>query len=93
MVFLWQRRGQRFRTGGLARMPQAQQTPQHSKRHRWAEYLLAILGGNVIFLLLEPHLPRPLRHEIFRLDWGLAVDFLFCVALYGLIRWTRFFGK
>ena len=31
---------------------------------RWGEYLLAILGGNAIYLLAEPHLPEALRHRI-----------------------------
>ncbi len=57
--------------------------------HRWAEYLLAILGGNIIYLLLVPHLPMLLQHQIFRVDWGLALDFLICAGLYGLIRWVR----
>ena len=64
-------------------------TPGASRLRRWAEYLLAILGGNVLFLLLEPHLPAPLRHQTFRVDWGVGVDFALCVGLYGLIRLPR----
>ncbi len=56
---------------------------------RWAESLLAILGGNVVFLLLEPHLPASLQHQTFRVDWGLGLDFLLCAALYGVIRVAR----
>ena len=54
----------------------------------FGQYLLAILGGNAIFLLLNPHLPPELQHRIFRIDWGIAVDFLLCAAVYGLIRWV-----
>jgi hypothetical protein len=54
---------------------------------RWLEYLAAILLGNLIyFFSLVPHLPPALRHEGFRADWGMLVDFLVCVAVYGLIR-------
>jgi hypothetical protein len=30
-----------------------------------------------------------MRHRMFRLDFGLVVDFLICVAVYGLIRLLR----
>ena len=54
---------------------------------RWLEYLVAILLGNAIYYYsLMPHLPHVLRHEGFRTDWGAAVDFAVCVAVYGLIR-------
>jgi hypothetical protein len=54
----------------------------------WAEYLLAILGGNIIYLLITPYMPVALQHQTFRLDWGLGLDFVLCVALYGLIRFV-----
>jgi hypothetical protein len=60
-----------------------------STTRRWAEYLLAVLSGNVIYLAIEPQLPIPLRHRMFQIDLGLALDFLICVALYGLIRLAR----
>ena len=54
---------------------------------RWLEYLVAILLGNVIYYFsLVPHLPEALRHQGFTIDWGAGVDFLVCVAVYGLIR-------
>jgi hypothetical protein len=28
-----------------------------STARRWAEYLLAVLGGNIIYLAIEPQLP------------------------------------
>lgn len=56
------------------------------KPRPWAKYLLAILGGNVVYLLITPYLPVPLQHQTFRVDWGLGLDFVLCVALYGLIR-------
>jgi hypothetical protein len=64
-----------------------------STARRWAEYLLAVLGGNVIYLAMEPQLPTPFRHRMFQVDLGLALDFLICVALYGLIRLVRGSGN
>ncbi len=56
---------------------------------RWVEYLAAILGGNILFLLLEPHLPVWLQHHVFRVDGGLGVDFALCAGLYGVLRLIR----
>ena len=54
---------------------------------RWVEYLVAVLLGNAIyFWSLVPHLPNSLRHQAFKYDWGLAVDFGVCVGVFGLIR-------
>ena len=54
---------------------------------RWIEYLIAILAGNALyFLLLFPVLPPPLQHQPFRFDIGLALDFVLCVAVYGVMR-------
>jgi hypothetical protein len=54
---------------------------------RWLEYLAAILLGNAIYYLsLVPHLPGALHHQGFEMDWGVAVDFLVCACVYGLIR-------
>jgi hypothetical protein len=54
---------------------------------RWLEYLIAILIGNAIYYFsLFPHLPDSLRHQGFQMDWGVALDFIVCVAVYGLIR-------
>lgn len=60
-----------------------------STARRWAEYLLAVLGGNVVYLAIEPQLPPPFRHRMFQVDLGLAIDFIICVVLYGLIRLVR----
>lgn len=59
-----------------------------SKLKQFGLYLLAILAGNAIFLAVNPHLPSHLQHRIFRMDWGIAVDFAFCLAAYGIIRWV-----
>lgn len=60
-----------------------------STARRWAEYLLAVLGGNIIYLAIEPQLPTAWRHRMFQIDLGLALDFVICVTLYGLIRLVR----
>jgi hypothetical protein len=54
---------------------------------RWLEYLVAILVGNVIYYFsLQPHLPELWRHPGAKIDLGLLLDFIVCVAVYGLIR-------
>lgn len=54
---------------------------------RWLEYLIAILLGQAAYYFsLVPHLPDALRHHGSNIDWGMGVDFLVCVAIYGLIR-------
>lgn len=54
---------------------------------RWLEYLAAILLGQVIYYFsLMPHLPDGLRHHGSDIDLGMLVDFLVCLAVYGLIR-------
>jgi len=63
-----------------------------STARRWAEYLMAVLGGNIVYLAIEPQLPPPLRHRMFQVDLGLALDFFICVVLYGFIRLGRSSG-
>ncbi len=54
---------------------------------RWVEYTVAILAGNgIYFLVLYPDLAPPLQHQPWRFDAGLALDFLCCVLVYGVIR-------
>jgi hypothetical protein len=60
-----------------------------SNSRRWAEYLVAVLAGNVAYLFIEPQLPTAMRHRMFRVDLGLAIDFLMCVGIYGLVRLVR----
>jgi hypothetical protein len=51
--------------------------------------LAAIVAGNVVYLILYPHLPPMARHHPFHVDLGSAVDFWFCLVAYGLIRTAR----
>jgi hypothetical protein len=52
------------------------------------EALLAVIVGNMAYFFLAPSLHLP-RHRPFQLDWGLIVDFWFCVVAYGVIRTAR----
>jgi len=56
---------------------------------QWAEYLLAILGGNVVYYWLYPRLPLALQHLTFRVDLGLGLDLAICAGVYGVIRAIR----
>jgi hypothetical protein len=60
-----------------------------STARRWAEYLVAVLAGNIAYLFVEPVLPDAMRHRMFRIDLGLGIDFLMCVGIYGLVRLAR----
>jgi hypothetical protein len=55
--------------------------------------LAAVLAGNFLYLALEPHLPPGARHAPFRTDWGLAVDFWFCLVCYGILDLLLRLGK
>jgi hypothetical protein len=48
--------------------------------------LAAVLAGNAAYFLLTPYLPAPARHVLFRQDFGLVVDFAFCLAAFGILR-------
>ena len=55
--------------------------------------LLAVVLGNIVYLVIMPYLPRLGRHTTFRFDLGLVVDFWICLVIYGLLelfkRWRR----
>jgi len=48
--------------------------------------LIAVIAGNLIYLVVEPHLPLRGRHQLYHVDWGLAVDFWICLVCYGLLK-------
>ncbi|MGA8298969.1 MAG: hypothetical protein WB817_05765 [Terriglobales bacterium] len=48
--------------------------------------LAAVLAGNAIYFLLMPHLPRAMRHAMFKEDWGLVVDFAICTILFVALK-------
>jgi hypothetical protein len=51
--------------------------------------LLAVVLGNVVYFLMAPSLPLVARHQPFRLDLGMVLDFWFCLVAYGVIRTAR----
>ena len=51
--------------------------------------LLAVLAGNAIYFSVQRFLPARAQHQLYQIDWGLAVDFCICLVCYGLVR--RFF--
>jgi hypothetical protein len=51
--------------------------------------LIAVLAGNLIYYGVERYLPLRAQHQIYRIDLGLAVDFWFCLACYGIVRMIR----
>jgi cytosine/uracil/thiamine/allantoin permease len=61
-------------------------------RNFW-QSLIAVVAGNAIYFLFMNDLPRRARHETYRLDLGLVVDFWICLVIYGLLelykRWRR----
>jgi hypothetical protein len=51
--------------------------------------LLAVLAGNAIYFLLMPHLPRVVRHSLFKEDWGLLLDFAICTVIFATVKYAR----
>jgi hypothetical protein len=60
---------------------------------RWLKSLIAVVVGNALYFTLMPHLPPGARHRPFTLDWGVAVDFWFCLCVYGLLDLVKFLRK
>ena len=56
---------------------------------RFWQSLAAVLAGNAIYFSTERFLPGPARHQLYQIDWGLAVDFWICLVCYGLVRLIR----
>ena len=55
----------------------------------WGDSLVAVVAGNLVYFLVSPLLPAALQHELFRMDLGLFVDFLFCGLALVAIRRVR----
>ena len=51
--------------------------------------LAAVLAGNAIYFVLMPHLPRAMRHSLFKEDWGLLVDFAICTIIFAGVKIAR----
>jgi hypothetical protein len=57
-------------------------SPGRNTLTNFLDALAAVLSGNAIYFLLMPHLPRGMRHSLFKEDWGLLVDFAFCAIIF-----------
>lgn len=55
----------------------------------FVDALTAVLGGNAIYYLLMPHLPRVARHSLFKEDWGLLLDFVICTVIFAGVKYAR----
>ena len=62
--------------------------PGSVKRQFW-QSLIAVLAGNAIYFSVERFLPARVQHQLFQIDFGLAVDFWICLVCYGLVRLIR----
>lgn len=58
-------------------------------KHQLLRSAIAVIAGNIIYFSIERFLPLKAQHHLYRVDWGLAVDFWICVACYGLVRLIR----
>jgi len=48
--------------------------------------LAAVLAGNVVYFLLARYLPLAARHDPFRIDLGMVVDFSICLVAFVIIK-------
>lgn len=62
----------------------------HMKRRFWHS-LLAVVFGNALYFGIYSYLPARAQHQPFKIDWGLAVDFWFCLVFYGLLARLKWF--
>ncbi len=58
-------------------------------KHTFWRSLIAVVAGNLIYFAAERFLPLLAQHQPYRIDWGLAVDFWFCLVCYGIVRLIR----
>ena len=62
----------------------------------WRQFwhsLAAVVIGNAIYFSVMRYLPPAARHVPYKIDWGLAVDFWFCVLAYGLLAQLKWFRR
>jgi hypothetical protein len=52
----------------------------------FVQALVAVLAGNAIYFILIPYLPPGARHLPNHVDAGLAVDFWFCLVVFGILK-------
>ena len=74
-----------IRTHGEAGRPAVERL----RKRRFCQSLVAVLAGNAIYFSVERFLPARAQHQLYQIDWGLAVDFWICLVCYGLVRLIR----
>ena len=62
---------------------------RHPMKGSFWRSLIAVLLGNAIYFGVMRFLPERAQHQMFRVDWGTAVDFWICLVCYGLLRLMR----
>ena len=67
--------------------------PRQSVAINFVQALAAVLLGNAAYLLLSPYLPARARHQAFKFDVGMLVDFWFCLVAFGLIKTARSWSR
>jgi hypothetical protein len=55
-------------------------------KHRLLRQFIAVVAGNLIYLAIQSHLPPRGQHQLYKIDWGLAIDFWICLVCYGLLK-------
>jgi hypothetical protein len=63
--------------------------PVRRVSRNFVDALVAVLAGNLIYYWLMPYLPVRARHVAFQQDWGILVDFWFCLVAYGIVKAVR----
>lgn len=58
-------------------------------KQQWIKSLIAVLAGNAIYYSVQHYLPPRGQHQLYQVDWGLAIDFWICLVCYGVIRMVR----
>lgn len=54
---------------------------------RFLQPFIAVVVGNAIyFLAIDSRLPPNLRHKLYKLDMGVAIDFWVCVCVWGILE-------
>jgi hypothetical protein len=54
-------------------------------RNFWKSLIAAVVG-NTIYFSVERFLPPRGHHQLYQIDWGLAIDFYICLVCYVLLR-------
>jgi hypothetical protein len=59
----------------------------------FVQSLIAVLGGNLVYFLLMPHLPPAAQHHPPHFDLGVIVDFWLCLVFLGAIKTFTKWGR